>query len=95
MSFFVINEPIAADEDCQRLADALACPDMKRSPYDLAVLKERAELWRAEAAAATLEAMRSFCLTEAAHCERRVEMSLSTPVIREMFDHHGTRARAR
>jgi hypothetical protein len=68
---------------------------MKRSPYDLAVLKERAELWRAEAAAATLEAMRSFCLTEAAYCERRVEMSLSTPVIREMFDHQRSRAGAR
>jgi hypothetical protein len=68
---------------------------MKRSPYDLAVLKERAELWRAEAAAATFEAMRSFCLTEAAYCERRVEMSLSTPVIREMFGREGSSARVR
>ena len=59
---------------------------MNRSPYDPAVLKERADLWRAEAAAATLESMRQFCLTEAAQCERRVEMSLSTPVFREKLD---------
>ena len=57
---------------------------MSRSPYDPVVLKERAELWRAEAAAATVDAMRTFCLTEAAYCERRVQMSLSTPVIREV-----------
>jgi hypothetical protein len=57
---------------------------MSRSPYDLVVLKERAELWRLEAAAATVDAMRNFCLTEADHCERRVQMSLSTPVIREV-----------
>jgi hypothetical protein len=57
---------------------------MSRSPYDVVVLKERAELWRAEAAAATVDAMRAFCLTEADHCERRVQMSLSTPVIREV-----------
>jgi hypothetical protein len=59
---------------------------MNRSPYDLAVLKERANLWRAEAAVATLDSMREFCLTEAAQCERRVQMSLSTPVFREQFD---------
>ncbi|HEX4368582.1 MAG TPA: hypothetical protein VH023_17220 [Rhodopila sp.] len=57
---------------------------MSRSPYDVVVLKERAELWRAEAAAATVDAMRIFCLTEADYCERRVQMSLSTPVIREV-----------
>jgi hypothetical protein len=57
---------------------------MSRSPYDVVVLKERAELWRAEAAAATVDAMRVFCLTEADYCERRVQMSLSTPVIREV-----------
>jgi hypothetical protein len=62
---------------------------MSRSPYDLTVLRERAELWRAEAAAATLEAMRSFCLIEADQCERRVQMSLSTPVLRERVDHSG------
>jgi hypothetical protein len=59
---------------------------MKRSPYDLVVLRERAELWRAEAATATLDSMRTFCLTEADQCEHRVHVSLSTPVIREMFD---------
>jgi hypothetical protein len=48
------------------------------------VLKERAELWRVEAAAATVDAMRNFCLTEAYQCDRRVQMSLSTPVIREV-----------
>lgn len=57
---------------------------MTRSPYDVAVLMERAELWRTEAAAATVEAMRVFCLTEADYCERRVQMSLSTPVIQEV-----------
>jgi hypothetical protein len=68
---------------------------MKRSPYDLSVLRERAALWRAEAEAATLEPMRVFCLTEANFCERRVEMSLSTPVIREMLDHQRSSARLR
>ena len=57
---------------------------MSRSPYDVEVLQERAELWRAEAAAATVKAMRDFCLSEADHCERRVQMSLSTPIIREV-----------
>jgi hypothetical protein len=62
---------------------------MRRSEYDLVVLQERAELWRAEAAAATLELMRIFCLTEAVQCERRVEMSRSTPVIREIANRQG------
>jgi hypothetical protein len=66
---------------------------MSRSPYDLVVLRERAELWRVEAAKATLEAMRTFCLTEADRCERRVQMSLSTPVIREMVDTQGSTRR--
>jgi len=57
---------------------------MSRSPYDVVVLKERAALWRVEAAASTVDAMRIFCLTEADYCERRVQMSLSTPVIREV-----------
>ena len=68
---------------------------MNRSPYDLTVLKERAELWRAEANAATLEAMRSFCLTEAAYCEHRVEMSISTPVISEILHYRRDPVRAR
>ncbi len=59
---------------------------MTRSCYDLIVLREQAELWRAEAAVATIDAMRSFCLTEADKCERRVEMSLTTPVFREMLN---------
>jgi hypothetical protein len=56
---------------------------MSHSPYDIVVLKERAQLWRAEADSTTLEEMRTFCLTEADRCERRVELSFSTPVIRE------------
>jgi hypothetical protein len=56
---------------------------MIRSPYDPVVLTERAQLWRAEAACATLEAMRTLCLTEAERCERRVQLSVSTPVILE------------
>jgi hypothetical protein len=66
---------------------------MSRSPYDLAVLRERAALWRAEAAAATLEAMRAFCLTEADRCERRVQMSLFTPVFRERVERSGNPSR--
>ena len=62
---------------------------MRRSPYDLAVLKERAELWRLEAAAATMEEMRKFCLTEADYCERRIQMSASTPVLRDVRDNQG------
>jgi hypothetical protein len=62
---------------------------MSGSQYDPVVLQERADLWRAEAAAATLDAIRTFCLTEALQCERRVEMSRSTPVILEMRDQQG------
>jgi hypothetical protein len=59
---------------------------MNRSPYDLAALRERAKLWRAEAAAATLEAMRTFCLTQADQCEQRIQTSLLTPAINERID---------
>lgn len=58
--------------------------NMSRSPYDLVVLQERAALWRVEAAVATREAMRIFCLAEAGYCERRIEMSMTTPVFREV-----------
>jgi hypothetical protein len=74
---------------CHYGADVLEAMPMKRSPYDLVVLRERAELWRAEAAVATFEAMRAFCLTEAHRCEQRVHMSLSTPVIRERLEQSG------
>jgi hypothetical protein len=67
---------------------------MSRSPYDLVVLRERATLWRAEAAVATLETMRTFCLNAANECEQRVELSLTTPVIREMADRSATLVRA-
>ena len=63
---------------------------MSRSPYDPGTLMERAELWRAEAAAATFEEMRAFCLAEADRCESRVHRSRSTPVFREMDDDRGT-----
>jgi hypothetical protein len=53
---------------------------MNRSPYDPKTLRERARLWRAEAEVATLEAVRIFCLEEAAKCDQRVHLSLSTPV---------------
>ena len=56
---------------------------MIRSSYDLSVLREQAALWRAEAASATVESMRAFCLAEADQCERRVQASMLTPVIRE------------
>ncbi|HET6306249.1 MAG TPA: hypothetical protein VFG12_03630 [Rhodopila sp.] len=59
---------------------------MSKSPYDIVALMERALLWRAEAEATLLEAMRAFCLTEAERCERRVELSRSTPMFRE--PHH-------
>jgi hypothetical protein len=47
------------------------------------VLWERAHLWRAEADAASLDAMRQLCLTEAARCEHRVALSFSTPLFRD------------
>jgi hypothetical protein len=59
---------------------------MIRSPYDPAVLLERAALWRAEAAAASIEELRMFCLTEADLCERRVHQSRSTPVFRDLIE---------
>jgi hypothetical protein len=80
---------------CHYDIEALEAVTMKRSPYDLAVLRERAELWRAEAAVATFEAMRAFCLTEAHRCEQRVHMSVSTPVIRERLEQSGIPASAR
>jgi hypothetical protein len=52
------------------------------SPYDTRALKERADQWRVEAAMAASEATRAFCLHEAERCERRLQQSLFTPVIR-------------
>lgn len=66
---------------------------MKRSPYDLRTLLERAKLWRAEAAAATLEEMRVFCLAEAVRCEARVQKSQVTPVFSEAADRPDRTAR--
>ena len=56
---------------------------MTLSPYDPAVLRNRASLWRVEAAVATREAMRLFCLSQADECEQLVQRSLSTPILRE------------
>lgn len=54
---------------------------MATNIYDPESLTRRAAMWRLEAEAATLRAMRLFCLNEADKCERRAEMSLRTPVI--------------
>jgi hypothetical protein len=53
-----------------------------RSPYDTEALRDRVRQWRAEATRVTMEAMQAFCLDEADRCERRLNHSLSTPVIR-------------
>jgi hypothetical protein len=66
---------------------------MHPSPYDPDTLLERAKQWRSEAAAATLEEVRLFCLTEADRCERRVHLSQSTPVFREADDDQESQAR--
>ena len=54
---------------------------MTASNYDPESLARRAAEWRMEAEAATLKAMRVFCLSEAEKCEMRAERSLRTPVI--------------
>jgi hypothetical protein len=60
---------------------------MSRSSYDPEALLERAAQWRAQAAATLLEEERAFCLAEADRCERRVQLSRSTPVFRETTGH--------
>jgi hypothetical protein len=62
------------------------CELMSRSSYDPEALLQRAALWRAEAAAASREEVRAFCLAEADRCERRVQESRSTPVFRDASD---------
>jgi hypothetical protein len=47
----------------------------RRLAHDPTVLIERAELWRAEAAATTLEDMRTYCLAEAERCARKARMA--------------------
>jgi hypothetical protein len=79
----VYNRLIDAKKQLSISIDPVRLRAMTHSPYDLVVLEKRAQLWRAEADIATLEEMRSFCLTEADQCERRVELSRSTPVFRE------------
>jgi hypothetical protein len=62
---------------------------MSRTNYDPDSLTRRAALWRLEAEAATLRAMRLFCLAEAEKCEQRAEKSLYTPIIVDASNIHG------
>jgi hypothetical protein len=39
--------------------------------------------------------MRVFCLTEADYCERRIQTSLSTPILLEICDKQDSAARLR
>ncbi|HQT79062.1 MAG TPA: hypothetical protein PLD10_18570 [Rhodopila sp.] len=64
---------------------------MSGSQYDVTMLLQRAKLWRIEAAVATLEAMRAFCLAQAEDCERRVQLSLSVPIL-DQNDHPPVRS---
>jgi hypothetical protein len=54
----------------------------KLSEFDTLALKQRAEEWRVEAARATSDDMRAFCERQAEQCERRLQGSFDTPVIR-------------
>ena len=54
---------------------------MKGSYYDPIALRERAQQWRDEAHQASSEAVRTFCLAEANECDRRWQMSVTTPVL--------------
>jgi hypothetical protein len=54
------------------------------SRYDPCALQKRAQLWRIEAEAVTLQALREFCLEEAQNCERRAILSTATPVLRQV-----------
>ena len=70
----------------------IGCGAMKGTYYDPIALRERAQQWRDEASEASSEALRSICLAEANACDRRRQMSLTTPVLQ--FDPHpGYRAR--
>jgi hypothetical protein len=55
----------------------------KLSEFDTLALKQRAEQWRVEAARVTSDDMRAFCQRQAEQCERRLQGSFDTPVIRE------------
>jgi len=59
---------------------------MIRNSYDPQALLERAAQWRAQALVASQEEERAYCLAEAEKCERRVQLSQSTPVFREIID---------
>jgi hypothetical protein len=56
---------------------------MTHSKYELTTLEERARQWRDEADRATSETMYRICLAEAHLCEWRVQLSRSTPILRE------------
>jgi hypothetical protein len=53
------------------------------SRYDPCALQKRAQLWRIEAEAVTLQALREFCLEEVQN-ERRAILSIATPVLRQV-----------
>jgi hypothetical protein len=51
------------------------------SEFDTEALQQRADQWRVEAAQASSEDMRMFCIREAERCERRLQRSFDTPVL--------------
>jgi hypothetical protein len=66
--------------DCPRSDPNGTTQKRDPSPYDTQAVEERAREWRAEAAMTTSATMRAFCLAQAEECERRVRLSLSTPI---------------
>ena len=54
--------------------------------YNIEELATRAAEWRLEAEAATMPAMRRFCLQEASQCERLIQRSLEVCVVTEVED---------
>jgi hypothetical protein len=57
---------------------------MTYSQYDLWTLEKRIRLWHDEADRAASEAIRQICIAEACECERRLQRSVSTPVLSEI-----------
>jgi hypothetical protein len=59
---------------------------MSWNEYDPESLTERARHWRLVATSAIHESMRVFCLEQAKRCDRRVQASINTPVLRHMSE---------
>jgi hypothetical protein len=59
---------------------------MPWNEYDPESLTERARQWRLVATSAMHESMRVFCLEQAERCDRRVQASINTPVLRDMSE---------